>query len=299
LQKIENPTVKYTVKAAARATGISESRLRTWERRYGIPKPSRSATRRRLYDEADLQVIRRMAALVDAGISAADAADAVRSGEAATFNGETPPLEHPLIAAMTEAAEAYDESAFVAAVRAAVDQLGWGQAFDEVVFPALKRIGSFWEAASLPPAKEHFASELVRREIAAAVTDLAAPSGDGPLLVLATPESERHDLGLAALNLLLRMDGARVVYLGPDVPTVDLLDVWQTLQPDAICLSATTASGLASLVRASRTLVASRRVRVFVGGPAVSPSNAEAAGTRLPESLAAASRLIIETLTIG
>ncbi|MBM3140053.1 MAG: MerR family transcriptional regulator, partial [Chloroflexi bacterium] len=70
--------MRYTVKAAARATGVSESRLRTWERRYGIPKPARSETGRRLYDDGDLRVIRRMAALVGAGLPAAQAAEAAR-----------------------------------------------------------------------------------------------------------------------------------------------------------------------------------------------------------------------------
>ena len=81
LTKNEDLDVNYTVKAAARATGISESRLRTWERRYGVPTPGRSATGRRRYDDDDLAVIRQMAALVEGGLSAADAAEAVRSGQ--------------------------------------------------------------------------------------------------------------------------------------------------------------------------------------------------------------------------
>ena len=51
----------YSIKAAAMATGISESCLRTWERRYGIPRPTRSSSGRRRFDESDLGVIRRMA----------------------------------------------------------------------------------------------------------------------------------------------------------------------------------------------------------------------------------------------
>ena len=65
--------MRYTVRAAARATGVTEGRLRTWERRYGIPKPGRSDTGRRLYDDDDLAMIRRMVALTDAGLSAAEA----------------------------------------------------------------------------------------------------------------------------------------------------------------------------------------------------------------------------------
>ncbi|MDA0302289.1 MAG: MerR family transcriptional regulator, partial [Chloroflexi bacterium] len=71
--------MEYTVRAAALATGVSEDRLRTWERRYGVPEPPRTKTGRRLYGEGDLAVIRRMAALVDSGLSAASAAAAVHA----------------------------------------------------------------------------------------------------------------------------------------------------------------------------------------------------------------------------
>jgi methanogenic corrinoid protein MtbC1 len=125
------------------------------------------------------------------------------------------------------------------------------------------------------------------------VTPLASA---GPLVLLACPEGERHDLGLMSLWLLLRKETARVVYLGADVPTVDLLEVDAALRPAAICLSATGATGLASLVRATRTILASRPVHLFIGGPAVSLTGAVAAGIRLPASVAEASQLIVERL---
>jgi MerR family transcriptional regulator, light-induced transcriptional regulator len=289
--------VNYTVKAAARATGVSESRLRTWERRYGIPSPARSATHRRLYDESDLTVIRRMADLVEAGLSASDAADAARAGldkEAETGHASPAP-PHPLIAQILLAAGAFDEPTMVRALLESVTQLGWAAALDDIIFPAMLQLGMSWESAMIPPAKEHFASELVRRAIAAEVHATEFTS-DGPRVLLACPEGERHDLGLLALSLLLRKEGANVVYLGADVPTVDLLEVDATLHPEAICLSATGATGLASLVRSTRIILTSRRALLFIGGPAVSRTGAVAAGIRLPVSLAEAAHVILERI---
>ncbi len=294
LQKIENRAVKYTVKAAARATGISESRLRTWERRYGIPKPARAASGRRLYDDDDLGVIRRMASLVSAGLSAAEAAEAARLGSVEPSPVSEQRTEHPLIAALVAAAESFDETALVAAMKSGTDDLGWAQALDEVVFPALKQIGRSWEEAAISPAKEHFVSELVKRELEAALHDLGPSEDVRPQIMLACPESERHDLGLMALALVLRQAHVNVVYLGGDVPTSDLIAAYDELRPHAVCLSTTSANGLASLVRASRTLVAARPVRLYVGGPAVNGTGPMAAGLPLPESLASASRLIVE-----
>lgn len=70
--------MSYSVRAAALATGVSGDRLRTWERRYGVPAPVRATNGRRLYDDGDLAVIRRMAMLVESGWSAVSAAAAVR-----------------------------------------------------------------------------------------------------------------------------------------------------------------------------------------------------------------------------
>ena len=291
--------MNYTVKAAARATGLTESRLRTWERRYGIPSPERSATGRRLYDEADLAVIRRMAALVDAGVSAVDAADAARSGSdagAAPVSVVVTHVDDPLVLAIVRAAETFDEALLIESLNVGVERLGWPRALDELVFPALKRVGLSWESGMIPPAKEHFASELVRRTLASAIHTLPPAPSTASRVLVAAPESERHDLGITALPLLLRLAGLRVVYLGADVPATDLLEVLTTIEPDAVCISATSASGLASLVRTSRTLIARRGVRLFVGGPAVSSSGAEAAGVRLPNSIEAAARTIVYAL---
>jgi DNA-binding transcriptional MerR regulator len=290
--------VKYTVKAAARATGISESRLRTWERRYGIPQPGRSDTNRRQYDDDDLAVIRRMAALVEAGMAASDAADAARLSIAGP-EPQAPashPLLNPLVETMIAAAQAYDEAAYVAALRQARDELGWAGALESVVLLALKRIGYAWMEASASVAIEHFASQIVRREIGAALSILPLASDEKALLLLACPEAEEHDLALLSLALLLRAEGEHVVYLGADVPISDLLNAIDVTKPAAVVLAATSDSGRASLVRASRSILAARGPRLFIGGPAVGPELDLAAGVRLPLSMSEAVKLIQRSL---
>jgi len=90
--------MQYSIKAAAMATGVTEGRLRTWERRYGIPQPNRSASGHRKFNDEDLYVIRRMAALIDSGMGAAEAADAA-SNESGEERPEpvTPQRANPLV----------------------------------------------------------------------------------------------------------------------------------------------------------------------------------------------------------
>jgi DNA-binding transcriptional MerR regulator len=59
--------VRYPIGVAARLTGIQVETLRVWERRYNVIGPQVSATGRRLYSGADLERLRLIKQLVDAG----------------------------------------------------------------------------------------------------------------------------------------------------------------------------------------------------------------------------------------
>lgn len=293
--------MRYTVRAAARATGVTEGRLRTWERRYGIPKPGRSDTGRRLYDDDDLALIRRMVALTDAGLSAAEAAEAALAEAAAGVipSGEPAPVEEPApvapaIRELVAAARAFDEVSAMVVFDDAVAAFGWPEVLDAVLFPALRVAGEGWETGDLTLAHEHFLSELVRRRLAVQIA--ATPvNKDGPRVVLACPPTERHDLGLFGASLCLRLLGARVIYLGADVPAVALLGAIEETGAAAVVLSASASSSRPDLVIVARAVATARQgPKVFVGGSAVHDlgGRAELMGVRLPPSVVESARLV-------
>lgn len=292
----------YSVRAAAIATGVSESRLRTWERRYGVPHPRRSPTGRRLYDERDLATIQRMQSLVDAGVPAAQAANAVLSEDpAALVQRRQPDVQppHPLVGRLTEASNHLDTDAAGSAIRQAVHTLGWPAALRDVVFPALRQLGDEWATGGIAPVQEHLLSEQVRLALLVDVAHEPPAGLDRPLVILACPAHERHDLGLAALWLLLRQGGLRVCYLGGDVPANDLVLAVLTLGADAVCLAATAPSSRPELGRAARELALQRvPAVVFAGGPALGAERAPEAimGIRLPDAIDAAAQAIAARL---
>ena len=293
--------MQYTVKAAARATGVSEARLRTWERRYGIPKPQRSPTGRRLYEEADIAVIRRMATLVDEGLSAAQAAAAaLASDDAVHVVPEAPAPLHPLAVEIAEAAARYAEADLRRPLAAAVAELGWATAIEEVIFPGLREIGARWERADVTPAHEHFASQLVRAEIIAALHEMNPVDPEQPSVLLACPAGEEHELGVLAIALLLGQSGVRVVQLGANVPTANLVEAARATEPAAIVLAATTSTSLPTLGLAAKALIKARLdARLFVGGPAVADrALAETIpGALLPFSLSETAQVLADATT--
>src|SRR3990170_6827798 len=78
----------YTIKQAARVTGVTEASLRAWERRYGVVVPHRNESGYRAYDQQDLTAVSTMRRLVGEGWAPAEAATAVRSGAVPSVLGE-------------------------------------------------------------------------------------------------------------------------------------------------------------------------------------------------------------------
>jgi DNA-binding transcriptional MerR regulator len=56
-----------TVTAVERETGLSADTLRVWERRYGFPQPLRDSSGRRRYPKEQVERLRQIKRLVDAG----------------------------------------------------------------------------------------------------------------------------------------------------------------------------------------------------------------------------------------
>lgn len=154
--------MQYTVRSAAVATGISGDRLRTWERRYGVPEPRRSPTGRRLRDDSDLDVIRRMAALVDSGLSAASAAAAIHEEVAGRAVRPDSVTVDPRVAFMLHAATDFNELLLLQVLDAAEDSRGIEAAIEELVLPALVEAGHLWERSEITAAAEHILSETIR-----------------------------------------------------------------------------------------------------------------------------------------
>ena len=65
-------------------TGIPEGTLRMWERRHGFPRPRRSERGHRRYSEQEVEVVRRVIAGRDAGLSLAAAIERARREQSST-----------------------------------------------------------------------------------------------------------------------------------------------------------------------------------------------------------------------
>jgi MerR family transcriptional regulator, light-induced transcriptional regulator len=224
----------YTIKQAAARTGIPIPLLRAWQSRYGIVSPTRTAAGYRLYDDAALDRLRSMRALVDEGWAPSTAARAILAGEAPVIpapaaDGSATGVDRP--APDDGAAGRID--AFIAASIAldsvrlehVLDEMFARGSFEQVatdeVLPALTAIGEAWAAGRLGVGGEHAASHAVLRRLAAAFQAAGRPSGSRGAVLVGLPSGSRHELGALAFAVAARRAGLPVLYLGPDLPAAD------------------------------------------------------------------------------
>lgn len=273
----------YTIHQAAERTGISESLLRAWERRYGVVAPARSAGGYRLYDDAAIARLRAMRQLVEAGWSAAQAAEAVASAPVGGDAGGTAsPIFDPGGAeALVLAAMAYD----AVGIEQALDEMFGRGSFEAVaddhLLPAVAALGSAWAAGRLDVAAEHLASEAVQRRLAS-LFDHAAVGGDEPGVIVGLPEGSRHEIGTLAFAVALRRRGSTVLYLGPDTPPASWAHVALDRGPRAIVIGVPTTADIGPAREAGGAVhAAPSDVLVAFGGPGARAA-AEGVGIELP-----------------
>lgn len=142
------------------------------------------------------------------------------------------------------AVEAFDAEAAEVAMARLFWDVPLSAAVAGVVLPFLEEVGERWEAGTLSVAHEHFVSDMLRRKLSAlssvppqrVLEDASAPS---PVVLLACPAGERHDMVLLCVALMLRERGVRARFLGADTPIPALLTAARAAGADAVVLAAT------------------------------------------------------------
>jgi len=292
--------MQYSIKAAAMATGVTEGRLRTWERRYGIPQPNRSASGHRKFNDDDLYVIRRMAALIDSGMGAAEAADAA-SNESGDERPEpvTPQRANPLVDLFVQKAHDLDDGWMMRIVRDSVFSSGWAPTMERVVFPSLRRLAQDWGEARISMAHNRYAMETVRALLSAESIKLGPVEDARGTVLLAAAEDDEYDLAALALSLLLRLVELKVYFVGRSVSCHCLIEAARQLQPDALVIVGTRRASPARMNRCARAIVGSRLSSpLLVGGSVLTRRDApKIPGIHLPQSLVASAERIEQAVT--
>lgn len=295
--KPEPDLAQYPIRAVARMTGISIDTLRAWERRYEAVVPGRS-DRGRLYTDADVARLKRLGELVRHGHAIGTIAGMPDAALATLLaremaHGAGPPTAPAIadVAALVSALTAYDLEALESGLNRYAAVLPPRELVFSVILPLLQDVGRRWEAGELRPAQEHLVSSIVRSVLGGLLRASNRPHGR-PKVVFATPQGERHELGLLCAALLVATAGHGVIYLGADLPAADIAHATAMARAPIVLLSLTT-PGAVSRNEVANLVKALPDAEIWVGGPEWARLQTAAPGRiRHVEDLAAVTDLL-------
>ncbi|HNS49940.1 MAG TPA: MerR family transcriptional regulator [Anaerolineae bacterium] len=261
----------FNLKAVALQTGLKPDTLRAWERRYGLPCPTRSAGGQRLYTQRDIDVLRWLEARQHEGMTIARAVALFRQVEAeghnplevvgARVSPAGPAIDSPASGTTLEAMREQWLAACLRYDRRKADQAA-AQAFalyrpDVVCLDmlqwAVREVGELWRQGEVSVQQEHFVSELAVGRLEALLV-ACPPANRANRVLAACPPGEHHTFGLLLLTYLLRHLGWPVVYLGADVPVEQLDTAVSIVRPGLIIMAAQRLPSAATLVEGAETI---------------------------------------------
>lgn len=227
------PEKVHSIKAVARQTGLSVHVIRAWEKRYQAVTPMRTETKRRRYSGAEvrrLQLLRAatlaghsiccVAQLPDEKLESLTAGRAFTAAAAPAVQGWNQSAEEILSEAM-EAVKNLDGPRLENLLSNGVISLGHQGLLRRVVVPLTEQIGSLWREGALRICHEHLASSVLRTVLGNTAKQFV-PHASAPVLVIATPAGQNHELGAAIAAATASQHGWKVTYLGTSLPAHEI-----------------------------------------------------------------------------
>ena len=257
-----------TIKAVSAATGVSPVTLRAWERRYGLIRPQRTETGRRLYAQSDIERILRALALTRDGVAIGQVKEALDSAPAAAVvgagQGRWPAYRRRFAAAIA----AFDESELEAIYDEALALHPVDKVDRMLLIPMLQELGRRWTEVAGGIAEEHFFSTYARHKIGARFHHRRLLQ-DGPRILAACAPGEHHEIGLLLFALAAHDAGFRVVLLGANVPFPEMAAAAHRAQCDAVVISNAIERSSDEFYSQLTALPKAAKRPVYLGGNAV------------------------------
>jgi DNA-binding transcriptional MerR regulator len=240
----------HTIADVERDTGLSKDTLRVWERRYGFPDPTRDTLGERRYDDAQVQHLRHLRRLLDAGFRAGKVVPLPLAELLALPVAQDPAPNAPSAQACASAQAATPQVSEWMAVlrqhdarglRSCMEQYllahGLGRLVRDGIAAMNVQVGQSWLAGKLAIFEEHLYAEAVQQVLRQALSQLATRRPpQPPRVLLTTVPGEPHGLGLLMAECEMALAGCDTLALGVQTPLAEIVTAAQACRADVVAL---------------------------------------------------------------
>jgi excisionase family DNA binding protein len=143
--------------------------------------------------------------------------------------------------------------------------------FDNLICPAMRRVGELWYKGELTIAQEHLATRTAHNAIYKLRHLLPVPEMNGELAMCCSFEADFHELPTHMVQMTLENEGWEVLNFGANMPLYSLADEVFQHSPAVVCISATMITDIERLARdykEFRERVGKLKIPIVLGGRA-------------------------------
>jgi MerR family transcriptional regulator, light-induced transcriptional regulator len=263
--------ITVSIAAVERDTGLSKDTLRVWERRYGFPVPQRDAFGERAYPLEQIEKLRVIKRLLDAGhrpgrIASMDIASLLILGEslsAAPQRLSQDPSQG--LASYMALIKSHNTSGLRRSLQLACLRMGL---VCNIIAPLNVMVGDAWMRGQLEIFEEHMYTESVQHVLRQAIAHAAPDGTTKPRVLLTTFPQEPHSLGLLMAEAMLNVEGCCCMSLGTQTPILDIVLAATAYHSDIVALSFTASQNPNYVVNGLEELRQKlpQSVEIWVGG---------------------------------
>lgn len=141
--------------------------------------------------------------------------------------------------------------------------------FDEVLCPAMKRVGELWAVGDLSIAQEHLATRAALNAVYKLRAVLPVAQTMGAVAVCCSLEGDLHELPVHLAQLIFEYEGFEVINFGANMPLYSLTEEVGNYAPSVICISVTLMSDVERTSREYREFrekISELNLPVILGG---------------------------------
>ena len=263
-----------SIAAVERDTGLSKDVLRVWERRYRFPVPERDPNGERLYPLPQVERLRTIKRLMDAGhrpgkllaLSETDL-DTLANRQTRPRRGdESGDLQRQIL----DLIHNHDTSGLRQLLSLSLMKQGLQEFVIETVAPLNRAVTEAWMRGDVEVFEERAYNEQVQMVLRAAMLPASggASGMQPPRIVLGTLPNEVNALGLLMVEALLAPEGVQCVSLGTQVPIPEIAAAAVAFECDVVALSFSASFSSKQAVASLESLrsVVPATTAIWVGG---------------------------------
>jgi DNA-binding transcriptional MerR regulator len=246
----------YSIKSASALTNLNAHTIRAWERRYKALEPGRQVNGRRLYLESDVQRLRLLSSLVNAGHSISSIAalsdDVLESMLQPTKSSDDVSQDagcQVVLNHCLEALQKYQLQEIHQELEAARVLLSAKSFVLNLALPLLTKVGEMVSRDVMCIAHEHALSAIIRSillqilyNVRSSVSSRSYTRKDlaqGLVVAVAAPEGDLHEFGILAAAIIVASYGHNPHFFGANMPARALADAANAIRSDIVLLGLT------------------------------------------------------------